>query len=50
LKKVAEAKEFVKAVKDDDAAVPKHLWLIGYVAHRGSQRLGEMLPWRGLGK
>jgi hypothetical protein len=26
LKKVAEAKEFAKAVKADDAAVPKHLW------------------------
>ena len=38
-----------KAVKDDDAAVPKHLWLIGYVAHWGSRRLGKMLPWRCLG-
>ena len=26
LEKVAEAKEFAKAVKADDAAVPKHLW------------------------
>ena len=42
LKKVAEAKEFAKAVKADDAAVPKHLWndRIRWPGHGSAARRG----------
>jgi hypothetical protein len=60
LEKVAEAKEFVKAVKADDAAVPKHLWndrircppgvteAQGDVVLEGFRKLGHMWFLRGL--
>ena len=60
LKKVAEAKEFAKAVKADDAEVPKHLWNDRIrcppgvsreqrdVALEGFQKLGHMWFLRGL--
>ena len=60
LKKIAEAKEFAKAVKADDAAVPKHLWNDRIscppgvteaqrdVALEGFRKLGHMWFLRGL--
>jgi hypothetical protein len=60
LKKVAEAKEFAKAVKADDAAVPKYLWNDRIrcpagvttaqrdVALEGFRKLGHMWFLRGL--
>ena len=60
LEKVAEAKEFAKAVKADDAAVSKHLWNDRIrcppgvmeaqrdIALEGFQKLGHMWLLRGL--